>query len=104
MALRLQHQTAEIISRANAFLGFAAIGRIKIVQKPVTQAARPAKPSLRALTDRETERVASTVEPIADEALRGRRDMFTGANIDDVHLRLRGRYIRQRQPSSRAPL
>lgn len=24
---------------------------------------------------------------IADEALRGRRDMFTGANIDDVHLR-----------------
>lgn len=24
---------------------------------------------------------------IADEALRGRRDMFTGANVDDVHLR-----------------
>lgn len=24
---------------------------------------------------------------LADEALRGRRDMFTGANIDDVHLR-----------------
>jgi len=24
---------------------------------------------------------------IADQALRGRRDMFTGANIDDVHLR-----------------
>ena len=25
--------------------------------------------------------------PLTDEALRGRRDMFTGANIDDVHLR-----------------
>jgi prolyl-tRNA synthetase len=32
--------------------------------------------------------VAVTGPPvIADEALRGRRDMFTGANTDDVHLR-----------------
>jgi hypothetical protein len=69
-ALRLQHQTAEIISRANAFLGFAAIGRIKIVQKRVTQAMRSEKPSLRTLTDGERTRVASSVEPIADDALR----------------------------------
>ena len=69
-ALRLQHQTAEIISRANAFLGFAAIGRIKIVQKRVTQAMRSDKPSLRTLTDGERARVASSVEPIADDALR----------------------------------
>ncbi|HSV64450.1 MAG TPA: proline--tRNA ligase [Mycobacteriales bacterium] len=27
------------------------------------------------------------IPTIADEALRGRRDMFTGANIDDIHLR-----------------
>jgi hypothetical protein len=69
-ALRLQHQTAEIISRANAFLGFAAIGRIKIIQKRVTQAMRSDKPSLRTLTDGERARVASSVEPIADDALR----------------------------------
>ncbi|MBN9069056.1 MAG: DUF721 domain-containing protein [Rhizobiales bacterium] len=69
-ALRLQHQTAEIISRANAFLGFAAIGRIKILQKRVTHAMFREKPSLRALTDGERARVASSVEPIADEALR----------------------------------
>jgi hypothetical protein len=69
-ALRLQHQTAEIISRANAFLGFAAIGRIKIIQKRVTQAIRSDKPSLRTLTDRERARVASSVEPIANDALR----------------------------------
>jgi hypothetical protein len=69
-ALRVQHQTAEIISRANSFLGFAAIGRIKIVQKRVTHAAPPEKPSLRALTDEERVRVASSVEPIADDALR----------------------------------
>jgi hypothetical protein len=69
-ALRLQHQTAEIISRANAFLGFAAIGRIKIVQKKVTYATPPEKPSLRALTDGERARVASSVGPVADDALR----------------------------------
>ncbi|WFE30168.1 proline--tRNA ligase [Solwaraspora sp. WMMD791] len=31
--------------------------------------------------------VTAEVPVIADEALRGRRDMFTGANIDGVHLR-----------------
>jgi hypothetical protein len=70
MALRLQHQTAEIISRANAFLGFAAIGRIRIVQKPVRHSGPPEKPTLRPLTEDEAARVASAVEPIADEALR----------------------------------
>lgn len=70
MALRLQHQTAEIISRANGFLGFAAIGRIRIVQKPVRQRTRPERLQLRALSDGEAARVASTVEPIADEGLR----------------------------------
>jgi hypothetical protein len=69
-ALRVQHQTAEIISRANSFLGFAAIGRVRIVQKRVTHAAPLEKPSLRALTDEERERVAISVEPIADDALR----------------------------------
>jgi prolyl-tRNA synthetase len=31
--------------------------------------------------------VGAALPVIADEALRGRRDMFTGANTDDVHLR-----------------
>ncbi|MFV2018090.1 proline--tRNA ligase [Micromonospora sp. LOL_023] len=31
--------------------------------------------------------VAAELPVIADEALRGRRDMFTGANVDGVHLR-----------------
>ena len=34
-AMRVQHETGEIISRVNAFLGFAAVGRIKFEQKPV---------------------------------------------------------------------
>ena len=60
-ALRVQHQTAEIISRANSFLGFAAIGRIKIVQKRVTHATPPEKPSLRALTDKERSQTCALI-------------------------------------------
>lgn len=47
-ALHLQHQADEIIGRVNAFLGFQAIGRIRIVQKPLTETrrrtAQPARP------------------------------------------------------------
>ena len=32
-ALQIQHETGEIISRVNGFLGFSAIGRIRIEQK-----------------------------------------------------------------------
>ena len=42
-ALHLQHETGEIIGRVNAFLGFSAIGRIRIVQKPLTRQAREAE-------------------------------------------------------------
>ncbi|MCB1418612.1 MAG: DUF721 domain-containing protein, partial [Notoacmeibacter sp.] len=40
-ALALQHETNEVIARVNAFLGFAAIGRVKIVQKPVRAPEKP---------------------------------------------------------------
>ena len=43
-ALHLQHETGEIIGRVNAFLGFEAIGRIRIVQKPVLPATSRPKP------------------------------------------------------------
>ena len=39
-AVHVQHETGEIIARVNAFLGFAAVGRIKIVQKQVAAPAR----------------------------------------------------------------
>ena len=47
VAFILQHETSEVIARVNAFLGFAAIARIRIVQKPVGQretAKGPAAP------------------------------------------------------------
>ncbi len=69
-ALRLQHETGEIISRVNAFLGFTAIGRIKIVQKPVRLREERPKPQLRPLTGQEKSRISTAVGLIEDEGLR----------------------------------
>lgn len=68
-ALAIQHETGEIIGRVNAYLGYPAIGRIRIVQKPVAQAPKP-RPSLRALTPAERERVGRVTIGIEDEGLR----------------------------------
>lgn len=68
-ALRLQHETSEIIARVNAFLGFSAIGRIRIVQKRVAPAIKK-RPRQRPLTGEETDRLGRLVAGIEDEGLR----------------------------------
>ncbi|MET3793106.1 DUF721 domain-containing protein [Aquamicrobium terrae] len=69
-ALHIQHQSGEIIGRVNAFLGFAAIGRIRIVQKPLTGTTRKKPPTLRPLSEPEKAKLARTVGKIEDEGLR----------------------------------
>lgn len=68
-ALYLQHETGEIIERANAFLGFSAIGRVKIVQKPV---APPPQRRLREpqVTPEQNARIAAVTSGIEDDGLR----------------------------------
>lgn len=68
-ALRLQHETGEIIARVNSFLGFNAIGRIKIVQKRVAPALK-LRPRPRALTKEETSKIDRLVGGIEDDGLR----------------------------------
>jgi len=68
-AMHVQHETGQIIERVNAFLGFAAVGRIRIVQKPVGAAPKH-KRSLRALSPAEVERVEEITSGIEDEGLR----------------------------------
>lgn len=68
-AFRLQHETGEIVARVNAFLGFAAVGRVKIVQKRVMAETRR-RPALRQLTGAETNRIDSLVAGIEDDGLR----------------------------------
>ena len=79
-ALHLQHEAVEIINRVNAFLGFTAIGRIRIVQKPVlSEKARP-KPSPRPLNDAEKAKLSRTVGKIEDDGLRASLERL-GATI-----------------------
>jgi hypothetical protein len=68
-ALRVQHETAEIIARLNSFLGYGAIGRLRIVQKPVAASVR-AKPVRRPLDPAETRRIDEVTAPVEDEGLR----------------------------------
>lgn len=68
-AFRLQHETGEIISRVNAFLGFMAVARIKIVQKSVAPQVKP-KPKLRPLSGAEEKRLDGMVSGIEDDGLR----------------------------------
>ncbi len=69
-ALHLQHETAEIISRVNAFLGFSAIGRIRFLQKPVGPPPRREKAAPRALSAAEKALLAGSVGNIEDDGLR----------------------------------
>lgn len=69
-ALHLQHETSEVISRVNAFLGFSAIGRVRIVQKPVDRGPAREKPARRALAPEENARIARVVGNVEDDGLR----------------------------------
>jgi hypothetical protein len=79
-ALHLQHETAEIINRVNAFLGFNAIGRIRIVQKPVMMDKGRPKPAFRPLTATEKTKLSGTVGLIEDDGLRASLERL-GASI-----------------------
>lgn len=68
-ALHLQHEAGEVIARVNAFLGFAAIARIKIVQKPVAVVERK-RPRPRALSQGEAARLDDLVAGVEDDGLR----------------------------------
>ncbi|MEA3535658.1 DUF721 domain-containing protein [Rhizobium sp. CC-YZS058] len=68
-ALFLAHAEGELISRINAFFGFPAIGRIRIVQKPVAPPVRR-RPPARALTGAPAAKLADLVSGIEDDRLK----------------------------------
>lgn len=79
-ALHLQHETGEIIGRVNSFLGFNAIGRIRIVQKPVARADGPIRPRLRKLSEAEQSKLSGVVQHIEDAGLKASLEKL-GASI-----------------------
>lgn len=79
-ALHIQHETTEILGRANAFLGFGAIGRIRIVQKPVNTGPARSRPLPKALSDNEKSHLAKLVSDVEDEGLRASLERL-GASV-----------------------
>lgn len=67
-ALHLQHQTGEVIDRVNAFMGYHAIDRIKLSQKPVD--TRKPKKRQRPVTETDKRKVEDLAKDIEDEELR----------------------------------
>jgi hypothetical protein len=69
-ALYFQHEVGQVLERVNAFLGFGAVRRIKIVQKPIERAAPRAQREPRPLNPVEERHLAQTVAGVDDDGLR----------------------------------
>ncbi|MBA5778412.1 DUF721 domain-containing protein [Stappia sp. F7233] len=69
-ALFLSYELPVVIERINAFFGWAAVGRIKIVQRPITARKRQRPPRLRDLTAEEESELAGKVGAVANPKLR----------------------------------
>ena len=67
-AFRIQHDGDVLVSRVNGFLGYGAIGRLRIVQKALVP-PRPARPAREPLPQA-VSAVRETLGGIADDGLR----------------------------------
>lgn len=69
-ALRLQHESGEIVQRVNVFFGYPAVDRLRILQKAVATDRPSRKPALRGLTDAEEAALLAMTERIDDPKLK----------------------------------
>jgi hypothetical protein len=69
-ALHFQHEIGQILERVNGFLGFGAVRRIRIVQKPLERASRKAVTEPRPLNPTEESRLDETVAGVDHDGLR----------------------------------
>jgi hypothetical protein len=70
VALYFQHEIGQILERVNGFLGFGAVRRIRIVQKPIERAIAKEHREPRPLDPAEEERLAGTLAGVDDDGLR----------------------------------
>lgn len=80
-ALHLQHQTGEVIDRVNSFMGYRAIARIKLTQKPVEK--KKPKKRLKPITEGEKRKINRLADGIEDEALKESLKRFGQSVIRD---------------------
>jgi len=69
-AVLVQHEAGQIVERINAFLGYAAIGRVRLVQGPVRQPTRAVPAPLPMLDAADEARLAGTLADLPEGALR----------------------------------
>lgn len=69
-AVFFQHEAGQVIERVNAFLGYAAIGRIRIVQGPVAAATDAAPKGAATLAAEDEARLDRSLAEVEDDALR----------------------------------
>jgi len=87
-AVELQHLEPVILERINAYFGYRAVDRLRIVQGPPPPESKSKAPRPRLLEPAEAEAVAATVAGVEDEELRAAlaalgRAMATGAGTDE---------------------
>jgi hypothetical protein len=68
-AVLVQHEAGQIVERVNAFLGYGAVGHLRIIQAPVRTAGKPDSPPPR-LTAEDESRIAESISAVEDEGLR----------------------------------
>ncbi len=81
-ALLLQHETGQFIERINAFLGYAAIGQIRIVQRPLEVPARTAPPPLPPLSPDQAAGLDAALSGIDDDLAEALRALGHGVLTD----------------------
>jgi hypothetical protein len=69
-ALLLQHEAGKLVERINATFGYGAVGRIRIIQKPIERMHRPEVPKQRPLGPGEERRLSRILDGIEDPDLR----------------------------------
>lgn len=68
-ALKLAHESTQILSRINGFFGYHAVARIKILQQPIT--GTPSRPRVKTdISAQEKQRLQEMTAGIHDEKLR----------------------------------
>ncbi|MCC4244067.1 DUF721 domain-containing protein [Stappia indica] len=63
-ALLLTHEMPQLVERINGFFGWAAVERIRILQRPVTDRRRQPPPKLRPLTGEEEAELHERLAPV----------------------------------------
>ncbi|MEP4768996.1 MAG: DciA family protein [Roseibium sp.] len=69
-ALLLSHESPQVIERINTFYGWAAIGRIKIMQRPVRTKPVTTRKTLRSLSRQEDQRLEESLDGVENDRLR----------------------------------